>query len=81
MPQLTVMPNVELADDRWSDVTGGSFTKVGSYVLANLQLQYRGSDAWELALGARNLLDRNYQLAFGYPEAGRTYYAKVRLDF
>lgn len=80
-PQLTVMPNVELADDRWSDVTGGAFTKVGAYVLANLQLQYRGTDAWELALGARNLLDKNYQLAFGYPEAGRTYYAKLRLDF
>ncbi|WP_153067224.1 TonB-dependent receptor plug domain-containing protein [Steroidobacter cummioxidans] len=81
IPQLTLMPNVELADDRWSDRTGGGFVEVGEYVLANLQVQYRGSDSWELALGARNMLDKNYQLAFGYPEQGRTYYAKFKLDF
>jgi iron complex outermembrane recepter protein len=81
IPQLTLMPNVELADDRWSDQTTGTFTKVGSYVLANLQVRYRMAEQWELAVGGRNLLDRNYQLAFGYPEEGRTYYAKLRLDF
>lgn len=81
IPQLTIMPNVELADDRWSDRTGGGFVEVGSYTLANLQVQYRAGESWELALGARNLLDKNYQLAFGYPEEGRTYYAKFKLDF
>ena len=81
IPQLTVMPNVEIADDRWSDRTGGTFIKVGEYVLANLQLQYRINPTTELAIGGRNLLDENYQLAFGYPEEGRTYYAKLRLDF
>jgi iron complex outermembrane receptor protein len=73
---------VELADDRWSDrTTGGGFVQVGQYELANLQVQYRANDAWELAVGARNLLDENYQLAFGYPEQGRTYYAKLKLNF
>lgn len=48
---------------------------------AEAQVQYRGNDEWEVALGARNLLDKNSQLAFGYPEAGRTYYAKLSLDF
>ncbi len=83
IPQLTIMPNVELADDRWSEVAvnSGRFVKVGSYTLANLQVQYRAGESWELALGARNLLDKNYQLAFGYPEEGRTYYAKFKLDF
>jgi iron complex outermembrane receptor protein len=83
IPQLTVMPNVELADDRWSELAtnSGRFVEVGSYTLANLQVQYRGGDSWELAVGARNLLDKNYQLAFGYPEQGRTYYAKFKLDF
>jgi len=81
IPQLTIMPNVEVADDRWSDRTGGGFVAVGSYTLANLQVQYRGGESWELALGGRNLLDKNYQLAYGYPEEGRTYYAKFKLDF
>lgn len=81
IPQLTVMPNVELADDRWSDLTTGTFTEVGEYVLANLSVQYRIGQMWELAIGGRNLLDKNYQLAFGYPEEGRTYYAKLRVDF
>lgn len=81
IPQLTLMPNVEFADDRWSDRTGGTFVEVGSYVLANLQARYRISETMELAIGGRNLLDENYQLAFGYPEEGRTYYAKLRLDF
>jgi iron complex outermembrane receptor protein len=81
IPQLTVMPNVELADDRWTERTAGTFVEVGEYVLANLQVQYRARESWELALGARNLLDKNYQLAFGYPEEGRTYYAKFKLDF
>lgn len=81
LPQLTLMPDLELAGDRWSDRTGGAFTEVGEYVLANLQAQYRFGERWELAIGGRNLLDAHYQLAFGYPEAGRTYYAKLRLDF
>jgi len=83
IPQLTIMPNVELADDRWSDlaVNNGRFVKLGSYTLANLQVQYRGGESWELAVGGRNLLDKNYQLAYGYPEEGRTYYAKFKLDF
>ncbi|WP_129775782.1 TonB-dependent receptor plug domain-containing protein [Peristeroidobacter soli] len=81
IPQLTIMPNLELADDRWSDNGTGRFVEVGQYKLANLQVQYRANEAWELAVGARNLLDENYQLAFGYPEQGRTYYAKFKLDF
>lgn len=43
-----------LADDRWSDQTTGTFTKVGSYVLANLQVRYRITEQWELAVGGRN---------------------------
>ncbi|MBL8269583.1 TonB-dependent receptor, partial [Steroidobacter sp.] len=81
IPELTVMPNVELADDRWSDRTGGGYAKVGEYVLTNLQVQYRIGEQWQLAIGGRNLLDENFQLAYGYPEEGRSYYLKLKLDF
>lgn len=77
---LTVMPSLEVADSRWSDVTGGGYLKVGSYTLANLQAQYtRGS--FDVVVGGRNLLDKNYQLAWGFPEAGRTWFAKFRVSY
>lgn len=77
---LTITPSLELADDRWSDVTGGGYVKVGDYTLANLQLQYR-HESFEFALGGRNLLDENYQLAWGFPEPGRTWFAKLRFSY
>ena len=33
------------------------------------------------AMGATNLLDQNYQLAQGFPEAGRQFYANARVRF
>jgi len=32
-------------------------------------------------IGVRNLFDQNYQLASGYPEPGRSYYASLRLTY
>lgn len=78
---VTITPGIELADERWSDVTGGGYRKVGQYTLVNLQLQYRPIEAWELALGARNLADENFQLADGFPEPGRSLYAKLKVEF
>ncbi|MBB6092147.1 iron complex outermembrane receptor protein [Povalibacter uvarum] len=77
---FTITPSVEIADDRWSDVTGGGYIEVGSYTLANLQFQY-AAEHWEVAVGGRNLADENYQLAYGYPEQGRTWFAKFKAFF
>jgi iron complex outermembrane receptor protein len=77
----SVAPSLELASDRWSDVTGGGYVRTGDYTLLNLQVQYRGGDAWELAFGGTNLTDENFELAQGYPEAGRSAYARLRLTF
>jgi iron complex outermembrane recepter protein len=77
---LTITPSVEYADERWSDVTGGGYRKVGAYVLANLQVQYAVQSV-EIAVGGRNLTDRNFELAYGFPEAGRTWFAKARVSF
>jgi iron complex outermembrane receptor protein len=78
----TITPSVELATDRWSEVTGGGFVRTGDYTLLNLQAQYRGNgDRWELAFGGTNLTDENFELAYGYPEPGTSAYARVRLSF
>jgi iron complex outermembrane receptor protein len=79
--KLAITPSLELAGDRWSDVTGGGYVRIGDYTLLNLQVQYRGGDLWELAVGGTNLLDENFELAQGYPEAGRNFYLRLRLSF
>ena len=79
--RLTVTPSVELAGDRWSDVTGGGYVRTGDYVLSNLQVQYRGGDSWELAIGGTNLADENFELAHGFPEEGRNLYVRARVTF
>ena len=47
----------------------------------NLQLQYRATEQVTAAIGGQNLLDENYQLAIGFPEQGRTLYAKLQVAF
>jgi iron complex outermembrane receptor protein len=79
--RLSITPSIELATDRWSDVTGGGYVLTGDYRLLNLQIQYRGSELWELAVGASNLTDENFELAHGYPEPGRSAYVRARLNF
>lgn len=77
----SITPSLELASDRWSEVTGGGFVRTGDYMLLNLQAQYRGGDLWELAFGGTNLTDENVELANGYPEPGENLYLRLRLNF
>ncbi len=77
----SITPSVELASDRWSEVTGGGYVRIGDYTLLNLQAQYRGGDLWELAVGGTNLTDEDFQLAHGYPEPGASAYVRLRLNF
>ena len=79
--RLSITPSLELAGDRWSDVTGGGYVRTGDYTLLNVQLQYRGSELWEIAIGGTNLLDENFELAQGYPEPGTNVYLRMRLNF
>lgn len=81
MAVLTIMPSLEVADDRWSDVTGGTYAKVGAYTVANLQMEYRSAAGWDAVIGARNLLDDDYQLTHGFPEPGRTWFAKFKIAY
>ena len=42
---------------------------------------YTVSRNLELAIGLKNLLDENFELAWGFPQPGRTYYVKTRMTF
>lgn len=84
LPTLTVQPSVEFAGNRWTDQNGSAtltYTRIGRYTLANLQVTWQALDNLEAVLGARNLFDKNFQLANGFPEPGRTLFTKVRLNF
>lgn len=74
-------PSVEYANDRWNDGPGGAYIRTGQYTLVNLQAQWDVADNLRLALGARNLTDELYELAWGFPEQGRSFYAKVQVGF
>jgi iron complex outermembrane receptor protein len=81
---VTVQPSVEFAGNRWTDLNGNatvSYLRIGRYTLANLQLTWRPLQNMEAVLGARNLFDRNFELASGFPEPGRTLFTKVRINF
>jgi iron complex outermembrane receptor protein len=90
---LRITPSLELADDRWSDVNPAPappaipYVKTGGYALLDLDATYafgRGLASAdfrgiELSLGFKNLLDDHYELAWGYPQPGRTFYVKTRM--
>jgi len=83
---LRLTPNIEFADDRWSDrnatpVPAFPYVKTGAYTLLNLDATYAAARSLELSLGFKNLLDDYYELAWGFPQPGRTFYMKTRVLF
>ncbi len=83
---VALTPSVEATDDRWSDKTTNPvqafpFVETGAHTLLNADATFRLPTGFELAIGFKNLLDDNYELAWGYPEVGRTAYMKFRIAF
>jgi iron complex outermembrane receptor protein len=81
---LRLTPSLELADNRWSDMNPAPafpYIKTGAYSLFDLDATYTLSKSIEVSLGFKNLLDDYYELAWGYPQPGRTFYLKTRAVF
>jgi iron complex outermembrane receptor protein len=78
--QFSVTPNMDAASDRWSNLSGNPniFLKTGSFVLLNLEADYAFTDNIDFQIGARNLLDQNYQLTAGFPSEGRSFFINLR---
>jgi iron complex outermembrane receptor protein len=58
-----------------------NYINIGAYALVNFQAEYAFDPNTSLAIGGTNLLDENYQLADGFPEPGRQFFANVRARF
>lgn len=82
LPRLRIVPNVEVASNRWIVNTAGTrYFRGGNYALVNLRLDYEVIDGVDLGVGARNLLDDDYELAQGFPEEGRSFFASLRARY
>ncbi|HVV95535.1 MAG TPA: TonB-dependent receptor [Rhodanobacteraceae bacterium] len=79
--RFSLTPSIEYASDRWSDVTGGGYVETGEYCLFDIQAEYRFNRNVRLAVGGRNLADKDYELAWGFPQEGRTFFAKIDIVY
>lgn len=67
--------SAELASSRYSSSDGKQVAR--GFGIANLKGGYRFSNGLLLEAGVRNLFDRLYAYAEGFPEAGRTYFLQA----
>ncbi|MFD9898728.1 TonB-dependent receptor plug domain-containing protein [Mesorhizobium sp. NPDC059025] len=79
---FTVSPNVAIYSSRWStDRLETAFFETKGFALVNLNMNYKLNDNFEFDFGVRNIFDKNYQLAYGFPEQGRTFYLNSAMRF
>lgn len=77
LPRLGLVGMLEHADQRWSSDTA----QVSSFTLVNLKARLSLTEQLSLEAGVNNLADQDYELADGFPEPGREYFANLRLSF
>jgi iron complex outermembrane receptor protein len=78
---LTLTGDVQVANDRWSQGAQNKYVTTGSYVLANVGADYKVRENLTVSGGVKNIFDNLYELTWGFPEAGRTYYIAMRQTF
>jgi len=81
---LALTPTLDIADDRVSDVNASPvpafpYIRTGSSTLLDLSAQYTVVRNVDVVVGFKNLTDQNYELAWGFPQPGRTFYVRMRV--
>ena len=72
---LRVLPNLELASNRWTANTAGTlYFRTGSYIQANMTVDYDLTDEISIGAGVKNAFDELYVLTDGFPEPGRRFF-------
>ncbi len=74
--QLKLFASLEYDTRRYSSSDG--VDEAGEFVVINTKASYEAIKDLVLEAGINNLLDRDYELTEGYPEAGRTYFVQAR---
>ncbi|NWK96351.1 TonB-dependent receptor [Sphingobium lactosutens] len=84
---LHIVPNVDLASNRWTLFTATPasapqrYYRTGAYVNAGLRVDYALTEHVDIGVGGRNLFDDYYTLTDGFPEPGRTLFASIRARY
>lgn len=82
VPRLHVLPNLDLASDRWTVNSAGTlYYQTGAYAVANLRVDYDVTDKIQVGVGGSNLFDASYQLVDGFPEPGRSFFVSARARY
>ncbi len=71
--QLEIVPFIESESGRWTSNTA----KVGDHTTLNLKAAYRPMKDLTLEAGVTNLTDQNYELAYGFPNPSRMWFANA----
>jgi iron complex outermembrane receptor protein len=82
--KVALTPSLDVAGDRWSDVNTNPvpalpYIRTGGYTLLDLSARYSVQRNFDVVVGLKNLTDRNYELSWGFPQPGRTFYVKTRV--
>lgn len=76
-PAVDLVAWVEYNSSRWVSNT----VQLASFTVVNLKAVYRPAKNVSAELGLNNLGDKNYFLADGFPNPGRTWFANLRYVF
>lgn len=71
---MRIMNQVHYASD-------GTKGDLNDYSIVDIKLEQRLFKQWFVYAGADNILDENYEESYGYPQAGRTAYAGMKVAF
>lgn len=75
---LSIIPSLEYNGSRYSTTYG---MEAGAWATTHLKISVHLPRDVTLSAGVNNLLDRNYALAEGFPEAGRNFFVNVQYKF
>jgi iron complex outermembrane receptor protein len=81
---VTLTPSFEVASQRWTSSTingATTYFETGAYALVNLSAEWRVQQNVTLNAGVRNIFDRAYTPAWGYPDPGRSFFAGLKATF
>jgi iron complex outermembrane receptor protein len=76
-PRVHLIGTVEYEDARWASDT----VQLSGYTRLDVKATFAATTQLTFEAGVNNLSDHNYELADGFPEAGRTLYGNVRYQF
>ena len=81
---------MQLQSDRWTDVTAENTEpastwpepqiEIGAHTLVDLLVEVRLTDQVTISSGGKYLLDQDYELVWGLPQAGRSFDVTMRAE-